>query len=89
MHCCIAVYATVAPPAPTLPTDLAPAAVSALLAAAHAAKTPQGISISGIPGLTLEDKILLARLAGHVSIATQSTLVQEVLDSYMYSILLR
>lgn len=64
---CAAVYATVAPPAPTLAADLAPAAVAALLAAAREAKTPQGISISGIPGLTLEDKILLARLLGHVS----------------------
>jgi hypothetical protein len=56
-----------APPAPTLPAAVRPTAAAALIATAKAAQTPQGISISGVPGLSLEDKILLARILGHVS----------------------
>eukprot|EP00879_Flechtneria_rotunda_P010991 GHRR01011484.1.p1 GENE.GHRR01011484.1~~GHRR01011484.1.p1 ORF type:complete len:668 (+),score=259.16 GHRR01011484.1:75-2006(+) len=58
-------YGTMAPPAPTLQKEMRPAAVAALIDTARAAKTPQGISICGVPGLSLEDKILLARILGH------------------------
>ncbi|KAF8060288.1 OCH1 [Scenedesmus sp. PABB004] len=58
-------YSTMAPPAPTLPREDRAAAASALIAAAAAARSPQGISSAGIPGLSLEDKLLLARLLGH------------------------
>lgn len=58
-------YSTMAPPAPTLPAQVRPAAAAALIATAKAATTPQGISIRGVPGLSLEDKILLARVLGH------------------------
>jgi hypothetical protein len=59
-----------APPAPTLPAAVRPTAAAALISTAKAAQTPQGISISGVPGLSLEDKILLARILGHVSPST-------------------
>jgi hypothetical protein len=70
-----AVYSTMAPPAPTLPREVRPTAAAALIAAAKAAVTPQGISISGVPGLSLEDKILLARILGHVSVVRMAALL--------------
>jgi hypothetical protein len=59
-------YASMASPAPALPKAARPAAAAALRATAAVARSPQGISMTGVPGLALEDRILLARMLGHV-----------------------
>jgi hypothetical protein len=55
-------------PAAELAPEARAAAQEALAAAAAAAKTPQGISTHNIPGLGLEERLLLGRLLGHVRI---------------------
>ena len=55
------------PPALLLPAEVRAAATAALEAATKSADNSQGISLDSLGYLTLEEKILLARLMGHVS----------------------
>ena len=52
-------------PPPKLPPAAVPAARAALAAARAAADDPAGVTVGGLFGLTLEEEILMARLAGH------------------------
>lgn len=58
-------YGAMPLPAPTLSKEARQAAAAALEATIAAARTPQGISTTGVPGIGLEDRLLLARLLGH------------------------
>jgi hypothetical protein len=58
-------------PTPQLPPEAVAPAEAALAAARRAAASPAGVTVGGLFGLTLEEQILMARLAGQVRSRSQ------------------